>query len=513
MSYSSQNGAYAGGSAGLHSPKPMPVQFPCERCRTRLSIARRKIGTQINCPRCGQGMRVPTESEAKSRMLLAQVAGSRPSQPAEDLRFSEFAVFDDDDSDDGAPCSGVLTPSQLPVPPLMPSEPAPLERVPSEPVQADPAPPPAPPVQVPPVSAPPPPPVATAPPAAVPPPPPIVIAPTNQPPADEQQLPPLVMVPEDEETATSAPEPAKPPADELPPLELPLETPEPSQPAAEPEPQRSQQPEQYRKEPSASESFWADPVAPPVKRSVPPVPAAPPVQSAPVKPPPVASVSTLTGRAASVIARQKAVKPVPGGWLLVPRRTIFLQAGLIVIVGLLSFVAGWLAAGGNSDKATGEQPAETASIETVLVQGTITYRTPEGRIEADEGAVVLVWPRDAAAEPRIDPKELHPSQPAPNDGSRAMLGLEEIGAKHVRTLSDGTFNLVVPRQGEYYVLVVSRHTVRPADESVDGQTINVLRRIFVPAATGIDRQRYRLTLETFDSGLETYSHDFDRSGA
>ena len=214
-----------------------------------------------------------------------------------------------------------------------------------------------------------------------------------------------------------------------------------------------------------------------------------------------------------MVARQKAVKPVPGGWLLVPRRTLFLQAVLIVIVGLLSFVAGWLAAGGSSGNATGEQPAEAAAAETVLVQGTITYRTSEGRIEGDEGAVVLVWPRDAVAEPRVDPKELHPSQPAPNEGSRAMLGLEEMGAKHVRALSDGTFNLVVPRQGEYYVLVVSRHTVRSAGESIDEQAMNVLRRVFVPAATGIDRQKYRLTIETFDSGLEMYSHDFDRSGA
>lgn len=152
-------------------------------------------------------------------------------------------------------------------------------------------------------------------------------------------------------------------------------------------------------------------------------------------------------------------------------------------------------------------------METVLVQGTLTYRSAEGRVEGDDGAVILIWPKDAFAEPRIDPTELHPGQAAPAEGSRAMLALEEIGALHVRALSDGTFNLVVPRRGDYYVLFVSRRTFRSAGESVDERAMDALRRVFAPAATGIDRQKYHLTLERFDSGLEMRSHDFGRSGA
>lgn len=206
------------------------------------------------------------------------------------------------------------------------------------------------------------------------------------------------------------------------------------------------------------------------------------------------------------------MKPVPGGWLLVPRRTIFIQGGLIVAVGLLAFAAGWFSAGGGSGEVPTEQPSGVDPNDTVLVQGTITYLSPSGRVEGDDGAVIIAWPKGALAEPRMDPRDFHPSRPAPADSSRAMLALEEAGGKYVRAAADGTFNLVVPRRGEYYVLIVSRHTLRPANEPIDDADLSVLRRLFAPATTGIDRQKYHLAAEEFDSGLEMRSHDFDRTG-
>ena len=467
-------------------------------------------------------MRVPTEAEGQSLLLLAQSAVAQPQKPAEDLLFSEFAVFDDEEADAADPFTGI-TGGSGPLPSVPPAPPSPQ---PPPPVKASPpsAPPPvpAPPVPAPPSATPPPPtvkasppsvppPVSTPPPGPAPPsatPPPASQPPPSQAPEGELYLAPLTLVPEEDEAASSGSGGL-----DAPPLELPTAPP----PVGKQESHRrwaDGDPADSGQHSSASESFWADPVAPPVQRSAPPVQRpAPPVASVPTASVPPKSTSTLTGRAASVVARQKAIKPVPGGWLLVPRRTIFVQGILIVTVGLLAFVAGWFAAGGGSDQPAGEQPTGGSPIETVLVQGNLTYRSPEGRIEGDDGAVVLIWPKDAFAEPRIDPTELHPNQSVPAEGSRAMLALEEIGAMHVRALSDGTFNLVVPRQGEYYVLFISRRTVRSAGESVDEQAMNALRRVFAPATTGIDRQKYRLTLERFDAGLELRSHDFGRSGA
>ncbi len=41
----------------------MPIQFRCPHCRVKLSIARRKAGTCVNCPSCQQRVLVPIPQE------------------------------------------------------------------------------------------------------------------------------------------------------------------------------------------------------------------------------------------------------------------------------------------------------------------------------------------------------------------------------------------------------------------------------------------------------------------
>lgn len=43
----------------------MPVRFRCSECRSKLSIARRKIGTEVACPTCRQMVTVPTENDLR----------------------------------------------------------------------------------------------------------------------------------------------------------------------------------------------------------------------------------------------------------------------------------------------------------------------------------------------------------------------------------------------------------------------------------------------------------------
>ncbi|HJZ57892.1 MAG TPA: hypothetical protein VKE74_23245 [Gemmataceae bacterium] len=41
----------------------MPVRFRCPHCNRLLGIARRKAGTQINCPQCGLALTVPVQDD------------------------------------------------------------------------------------------------------------------------------------------------------------------------------------------------------------------------------------------------------------------------------------------------------------------------------------------------------------------------------------------------------------------------------------------------------------------
>jgi ribosomal protein S27E len=63
----------------------MPVQFRCDRCRGKLSISRRKAGTQVACPKCGHLLTVPTGkavADDLTEMLTAVRAGARPAKAA-----------------------------------------------------------------------------------------------------------------------------------------------------------------------------------------------------------------------------------------------------------------------------------------------------------------------------------------------------------------------------------------------------------------------------------------------
>ena len=67
----------------------MPVQFRCTSCRGKLSISRRKAGNQVDCPKCGQPLTVPTgdamADELTELLVAVQSAGkadARPMTPA-----------------------------------------------------------------------------------------------------------------------------------------------------------------------------------------------------------------------------------------------------------------------------------------------------------------------------------------------------------------------------------------------------------------------------------------------
>lgn len=69
----------------------MPVRFPCPQCHHVLSVTRRKIGTEVDCPRCGSSNLVPDEETG-----AAGVANLMISRPASGPQLiSELIVYDD----------------------------------------------------------------------------------------------------------------------------------------------------------------------------------------------------------------------------------------------------------------------------------------------------------------------------------------------------------------------------------------------------------------------------------
>jgi len=63
----------------------MPVQFRCAGCRGKLSISRRKAGCQVECPKCGLPLTVPTGDEVADELtemlVVAQSAVTADARP------------------------------------------------------------------------------------------------------------------------------------------------------------------------------------------------------------------------------------------------------------------------------------------------------------------------------------------------------------------------------------------------------------------------------------------------
>ncbi len=107
----------------------MPVQFRCSACRGKLSISRRKAGSQVDCPKCGQSLTVPTGdamAEDLAELLVAAQSGAdseaRAMTPAARLPVHRPIALDDMPLFERPDFENLLdpvarTPDPLPLPP------------------------------------------------------------------------------------------------------------------------------------------------------------------------------------------------------------------------------------------------------------------------------------------------------------------------------------------------------------------------------------------------------------
>lgn len=92
----------------------MPIQFRCQHCNQKLSITRRKAGSDVTCPTCANPIRVPTLEEAAAVLAARKaVQDSRRSTGDEaDDRPVENGAVEDSDITPGEPTPGVASDSR-----------------------------------------------------------------------------------------------------------------------------------------------------------------------------------------------------------------------------------------------------------------------------------------------------------------------------------------------------------------------------------------------------------------
>ncbi|WP_254512946.1 hypothetical protein [Anatilimnocola floriformis] len=178
--------------------------------------------------------------------------------------------------------------------------------------------------------------------------------------------------------------------------------------------------------------------------------------------------------------------------ITLPRRVLYVQAGLLAAVAIVCFTLGALM-GSAFLRGTDVAQAGPCKISGVV-------NVAEGKTtQPEEGAAVFILPEDSRnIDEQVPVDGLRPSDAAPAENHRGLLILQQMGGGYARTDKDGNYSITVPRPGKYYVLVISRSkTLKGTDLSGKKEQI---ARYFESVNKLLEKQLYHFTGETLVDG-------------
>jgi hypothetical protein len=235
-------------------------------------------------------------------------------------------------------------------------------------------------------------------------------------------------------------------------------------------------------------------------------PAPPPKAATAPKPSP----SRRAEQSRGALWQEHAGEPGSEPLLLVPRRTLFVQAGILAVTALAAFGLGYLTGYGVAPQTA---PSVTAqSGEATVVQGFVRYTTNIGEVRGDVGSVVIALPDGRLPTPKLGVQGLRPGDPEPVPGGGVLMSLELLGGTTARVAADGSYSLPIGEPGRYFLLFISRNAQRSAANRPDEFQLALMQRYFQPAEELIGGQKYHWRVEDLPAGAASRSHDFGVSG-
>jgi hypothetical protein len=196
-----------------------------------------------------------------------------------------------------------------------------------------------------------------------------------------------------------------------------------------------------------------------------------------------------------------------GAVLLITRKAVYAQAALIGGMLLLAFVAGFII--GRSGHVESKTTAERAVAgDPVALDGHVLYSLTPGDSLPDAGATVIALPAGKKAEQKIAARGLRPGDDDDLSAAPAAEALRSLGAAVAKTDSSGQFQLVVPRPGDYSLVILSHRANRP-----DGQTIAMsdqeeLSHVFASPKELIGQKRYTIASRRLAGAPPAFTHEF-----
>ncbi len=239
------------------------------------------------------------------------------------------------------------------------------------------------------------------------------------------------------------------------------------------------------------------------------LPEVPPVAvSPPPPPPPVAKQVDDGGIAVS--------RRLPFPW------AIYAQALLLLVVALGAFGSGYYL--GRQDATPGVPvPVEDASSvaiepddgfanEKVLLEVRLFWNPEFSEMAGDRSAVFIALPEKRIPRSPLPTAGLQPGGGNASGRRNSVSSLEASGGAFSRAEADGTAAVVIPREGDYYLLMISSNAQRPDDQPIRPRDLAVMRQYFAQPEEIIGPNKYAWLRQEIRVGAPAVEHDFGLSG-
>ena len=197
------------------------------------------------------------------------------------------------------------------------------------------------------------------------------------------------------------------------------------------------------------------------------------------------------------------------------------QAVLLLVVIVGAFSAGYYLGHQDGSMVRGEPSEEVVAAalpddgfadEEVLLEGRILWTPSPGKSSGDASASFIALPQDRIPQDSLPIVGLQPGRENNADTRASMDAIRAFGGVFARAESDGILAAVLPREGRYYLLIISSHAARPQDKGILSEDLVKMKQYFAEPEMLIGQNKYVWLEAEMRVGIPAVEHDFGLDG-
>ncbi len=202
--------------------------------------------------------------------------------------------------------------------------------------------------------------------------------------------------------------------------------------------------------------------------------------------------------------------------------SIYAQALLLLTVAVGAFCSGYYLGrqDGEAEKgdpsqgeiAVATEPEDGFVDEEVLLEARLLWMPNFGESSGDEEAVFIALPEDRIPQSSLSIAGLQPGGESSPDSEASIAAIRAAGGEFCWAEVDGTVAAVLPREGPYYLLLISRHVPRSENQPIHAQHLVEMKQYFAKPEALIGSSKYVWERAEIRVGVPVKEHDFGLDG-